>query len=120
MLGEEVRKNEVETLLLEELRSPVCFELLIPLILRFRISCVLSGRWGARSLFFIIASLANFSRCAVGSDDLLLDEHDALALVTCLARLHDGDDDLLLVDLLVQTGVFEDLRPVDTFVRLLS
>ena len=106
--------------MLKELICPVRFKLLIPLILSICISCVLGGLRVTRFLFLVTASLANFSCRVIGSDHLLLDKHDALALITCLAGFHDRDNDLLLVNLLVKTRVLEDLGPVDTFVSLLS
>jgi len=78
LLGKEVRQNEVEALLLEELLCPVCLELLILLNIAFSCCC----RFILTLLLFLItSSLADFSRSVRGANDLLLNEEDTLAFI---------------------------------------
>ena len=105
-------ENERETFVFEELLSPVGFQCSLAFLSGRR---SLSGVLGFLLFVFLLARLTS-KRGRCNTELLLFDKHDSLVITASLARLHDGNDDLLLVDLLEQAGVLEDARPVDAFV----
>lgn len=126
-LAEHSVQDVVESFLFEEELGPVGLESLNAGL--FSSFCGISvSSLVLISFFFlfllIVASISSCSLLAISavarSDLLLLDEDDTLRVSTDVASLHDGDNDLLLVDLLVKARVLEDLSPVEVVSILLG
>lgn len=110
-------QNVVPSVLLKELLSPVSLKAL-GLNVDLCNGRVLSRLKFALFLLIDAGLLVGDPRSVVRGDLLFLDEDDTLVGITSAACLHDGHNNLLLVDLLVEALVFKDLGPVDANILL--